>query len=657
MERRKIREIKKLKEQCEKVVTSRPKIEQGAWNTVNRRKRRGRLDEEHIKKGRVVFDFIRSNEKWVDKWILAEAMKGEDFYINRALFQIHSGSLGHKDNSSVKLQNSFSILSPVSSIQMRDSKTFKEVLLTDVSSSKVRGKQITSPRSRLNQNQEKNTVFVANIPLETLAKEAWAFFKRVGKVLDVILPRKRDKYGRRYGFVKCRNSLEASSFINKLNGKMFGKNKLRSDFALKKSSDKQKENVMDPSKVAHRKTEDRGDFGNHRSTRSHHAESNYLQPSSNTDSVKADGNVGCVDNPLQKELERSVMVETLEPHAVTDVLNQLDLLGYDNILVKGLSSFKFLLTFMDQLSFDRLDKDLLGLGFLQCKVPNIEDLLVPRTTWIQILGLPILAWNKETLNQLVGKWGKIVSITDKLNNDFFYKNPVVGLSTFCMEEVLEKVTLMVEGKNFKVQMKEIKYDEQFTGISNDYVRENCSDSEEDHPEVFEDDTSNATNDCAGEFEKEALNIEEIGKGAAELELEEETLKGKDDRGIVVTDIDSEFYTNGIMDQIWEPREHASSTSEEIVPKLVELSHYSNQTAEYAENSIGSVVPNLDKLKVFKKRGRPRKFHNKLVKAFQLPKYNKRKMVSRPEISMKCTLQPDVHKEAEEILESSTLMGH
>lgn len=37
-----------------------------------------------------------------------------------------------------------------------------------------------------------DTVFVSNLPQKTLTKEIWAFFKRLGEIKHVILPKKRD---------------------------------------------------------------------------------------------------------------------------------------------------------------------------------------------------------------------------------------------------------------------------------------------------------------------------------------------------------------------------------------------------------------------------------------------------------------------------------
>lgn len=62
-----------------------------------------------------------------------------------------------------------------------------------------------------------------------------------------------------------------------------------------------------------------------------------------------------------------------------------------------------------------------------------------------------------------------------------------------------------------------------------------------------------------------------------------------------------------------------------------------------------MVQDLARLKLLKKRGRPRKFSNNLVKAFQLPKRSKRTLKPLPS-------RIDLRQEARLVLESASLMG-
>lgn len=55
---------------------------------------------------------------------------------------------------------------------------------------------------------------MVNIPFEATSKGLWEFFKSCGKIKDIILPRKRDRNGKRFGFIKVANEDEVGLIIN-----------------------------------------------------------------------------------------------------------------------------------------------------------------------------------------------------------------------------------------------------------------------------------------------------------------------------------------------------------------------------------------------------------------------------------------------------------
>ncbi|KAK1390225.1 hypothetical protein POM88_018403 [Heracleum sosnowskyi] len=319
-------------------------------------------------KQEIKLDFIRSMGHLVDSWILVEALKGEDFFINRALFQIHSRSL---DGNKLDVSH----VPP---------KTFKEALLSKPTT--VINSVDKSPGVRTqNKVLEKNVVFVSNIPQKAMTKEVWEFFKKVWKVLDIILPKKRDKYGKRYGFVKLRNYSEAVDFIHKLAGEKFQGHTIKLYFATKK---KKVYSVLKPSSplnIVATKVVDQ---------EKHISNSDKASKVNDGLSNQTNGLNLVQDSKLNGDINNSAVVETMESSSVVDVLKHLDSLGFDNIQVRGLSRFKFLLTFMEEAVFEKL-------------LVEVKDLVIPQTTWIQVLGLPISVWSLKNFPRLIKKKGKV----------------------------------------------------------------------------------------------------------------------------------------------------------------------------------------------------------------------------------------------------------
>lgn len=71
------------------------------------------------------------------------------------------------------------------------------------------------------------TVFFTGIQDNTMAKD---LCKNVGKVKDIILPRKRDMNSNRFGFISTFKEEEAQNLINSLGGYKFGDKKLYLSF-------------------------------------------------------------------------------------------------------------------------------------------------------------------------------------------------------------------------------------------------------------------------------------------------------------------------------------------------------------------------------------------------------------------------------------------
>lgn len=151
---------------------------------------------------------------WVEKSVLEKLNIGDKAAVQEALDQIHTRSLE---------ENPF-----------RGIRTFSEVL-SDRKKGHVTGnnegqlpheeeewQQVSYRKKKANKpkvvNQERVTIFLYNIPENTTGSKIWSLFKSCGRIIDIILPKRRDVRGKRYGFVHTESKLEAGAIIN--NAKM-----------------------------------------------------------------------------------------------------------------------------------------------------------------------------------------------------------------------------------------------------------------------------------------------------------------------------------------------------------------------------------------------------------------------------------------------------
>ncbi|GLT95876.1 hypothetical protein SLE2022_135330 [Rubroshorea leprosula] len=87
------------------------------------------------------------------------------------------------------------------------------------------------------------TFFFYNFPESLRAKDLWYCFQGYGKVVDVFVPNKRDKWGKRFGFVRMVGVLNEYRMEKRLNEIWFGFYKLRvriADRLVKQSSGQEK---------------------------------------------------------------------------------------------------------------------------------------------------------------------------------------------------------------------------------------------------------------------------------------------------------------------------------------------------------------------------------------------------------------------------------
>ncbi|GLT31400.1 hypothetical protein SLA2020_061410 [Shorea laevis] len=85
------------------------------------------------------------------------------------------------------------------------------------------------------------TFFVYNFPEICEEKDLWYSFQRYGKVLDVYLPKKGDKWGKRYGFLRLLRVQNENQMVRRLNDIWFGSYKLRVKIAEERSNGRVKD--------------------------------------------------------------------------------------------------------------------------------------------------------------------------------------------------------------------------------------------------------------------------------------------------------------------------------------------------------------------------------------------------------------------------------
>lgn len=74
-------------------------------------------------------------------------------------------------------------------------------------------------------------IFFTNLPEELQVKEVCKNFKQYVEIKDILLPTKKDRFGKRFGFVSTKNNLHARHLISVTENLTFRGENLRLDWA------------------------------------------------------------------------------------------------------------------------------------------------------------------------------------------------------------------------------------------------------------------------------------------------------------------------------------------------------------------------------------------------------------------------------------------
>lgn len=256
-------------------------------------------------------------------------------------------------------------------------------------------------------NRSNSTIFVAKIPLNSKAKEIWDWIDNKEGILDIILPRKRDRFNNRIGFIKMTYEEIALRTIERIKNKPLknvfpdlriakdrNSNSLKQRLSRNKintKSDKQTGEVFETSKNVNTNSgvsRNKVDRTLHKKERE---PTKVVKNSAKTPNYDNHGienqleliplNKGCFENCLIGFTHYPIQGVILKE--VLDCNN----LGIKEI--KELSCWKYLLVFSSKEKFDMFNWSLVKDWLTRIRAPDSEDTLIKRKAVIEIRCIPL----------------------------------------------------------------------------------------------------------------------------------------------------------------------------------------------------------------------------------------------------------------------------
>ncbi|GJY44030.1 RNA-directed DNA polymerase, eukaryota [Tanacetum coccineum] len=247
------------------------------------------------------------------------------------------------------------------------------------------------------------SVFISNFPDDCSSRDLWKVCSGYGTVVDVFIPNKRSKAGKRFAFVRFIKVLNFDRLIENLKTIWIGRFHLSANparFERPKAPIPQKE-MLAPSGIASGLKQL---IAQHQGGPKGTNFAAILKPSLVLDD-------SCLVN---RDLTNCVMGEVLQFSSI------------NNLQV---------------------------LFFVVSRNAQSDFAAKERIVWVDIEGVPLNAWSRSTFQKIGSKWGELVVLEDGYEDLFARKR--ICIMTSHTENILESFKLIVKGKVFWARAKEL----------------------------------------------------------------------------------------------------------------------------------------------------------------------------------------------------------
>ncbi|KAL4383632.1 hypothetical protein GQ457_15G029640 [Hibiscus cannabinus] len=311
------------------------------------------------------------------------------------------------------------------------------------------------------------TLYVGNLPEKLHWSGLRQTFGRHGDIVDSYIAKKVNREGKRFGFVRYSNRIDANRAIERLDGfKLYGY-RLSVSFAKFKTRTRfwRKKKIGGDRKGGQKHWTEIGKFQATGMERDDQMEKRVHVDPGNMDKMdelvtekKRRRINGHVDNEILWQLGKCLVGTMATVVSAETVRDRLHGWGLGETKVKSLGGQKFLLQFEDEELVKLLAENnwsLLEEVFSKVEYWSESMKNDNRITWVEIRGIPLHCWNYETFTRIIEGWGKIIALGE--NGNMFHDGERVTLlvSTEQIRRIEEEVTIEVGFDEFNIWVSEI----------------------------------------------------------------------------------------------------------------------------------------------------------------------------------------------------------
>ncbi|KAG4953599.1 hypothetical protein HKD37_14G039571 [Glycine soja] len=331
-------------------------------------------------------------------------------------------------------------------------------------------------RANWRDHKDVTTFYFTRFPEDATAEELWYHFKQTGDVREVFIPRNRNRQGRRYGFVRFKGVRDMHQVQKKLDNMVFGGMKMyvnapkygrakNEELQIAEGGRVEARQPRERKRDVHLSRNPRTEAGFQRGSYAEVVTRNNYRAEQRRTSAKVDRT--CYNSTSEVNLDISLTGQQWLKEAWVGRLQNLasfdsieDEIWWDsghNISLKYMGGDMVLILGLTEEKAERmLHEEDEGWGELFHSIEKWNPKLRPgfRLTWLQCWGIPLVAWDRQHIQQIVSSIGDVVDADDCVEERRSFEVARILVKTPWKPLIQHTVTVQIKGETFQVHIAE-----------------------------------------------------------------------------------------------------------------------------------------------------------------------------------------------------------
>ncbi|GJS98883.1 RNA-directed DNA polymerase, eukaryota [Tanacetum coccineum] len=295
-----------------------------------------------------------------------------------------------------------------------------------------------------------HSIFVTNFPVSACSRDLWKVCSTYSTVVDVFIPSKLSKAGKRFAFVQFIKVFNLDRLVENLCTLWIGSHHLFANHVRFDRPSKPKvQNIKFPPKNGTHQVQGNG---NKQSGSFVSAVKGIPQTSAQPFSLPA---LVLDDSCLvTKDLDNCVMGEVRQFSSINNLHVLLHNEGFPNVEIAYLGGLWVMIKLGSSNAKHNLMKHVgVASWFVRLCKAQSDFVANDRIVWIDIEGVPLHAWSRNTFQKIGSKWGEVMELEED-NVDLFARKRLC-IKTNQADNILESFKIIVKGKVFRIRAKEL----------------------------------------------------------------------------------------------------------------------------------------------------------------------------------------------------------